>query len=284
MTTYFTPLVRVEVADDFAGPWEIGRVSLRAASDDDLRRYFGIADRTFDSETGQVVGYTTLEDSGLRMAALGLVQAIRVHSSTCALVSELPIDQHQSAVCDVLRCWRLLRVSQVAAPVTLNSDGPSSAYGRPLECRLGGSLTLDEGLVEQSRDLFKNLAQVPDSDLILLDMVNEFGCQPLTIVLLTTLLERSLMRSDSNEIAFKVALYGARLLSGAGHVAHDVFADLRRAYSLRSRYLHGGEHEIPELEGLLVRLYGYATKIRVLSATQPERVSPESKVRLAIGD
>ena len=114
-------------------------------------------------------------------------------------------------------------------------------------------------------------------------MVNELGYHQLVIVLLVTLLERSLMRGDRNEIAFKVAFYGARLLRDEGYSVSDVFDDIRRAYDLRSKFVHKGEETIPDLQPFLDRLYDYATKIRVLSARKPDLVSPEAKAIYAIG-
>ena len=282
MTIFLTPITRFSVDDAFAqesGEFSFGEVILRRLTDDELLQHFHISDRKFGP--GNQFGCTQ-HNQGFRAGfMLTEIQEYELYRSTHAFVSQLPIETHQSKVNEILHCWRLLKMSRVACPVTYRSTSPGSNQQRPIECRLGENLHLDAPLMKQTTQLLPNIGKIPSEDFDLLDLSNEFGTKTLSVFLLVVIAERSLMKGDKNEISFKVSIYGSRFLEELGVAdARDAYHTLRKAYDIRSAFAHSGLVDHADVKSLLPSLYEYVTVIRRHTALNPSTITQEGKTNL----
>ncbi len=285
MTTYLTPITRFSLSGDLTQEnISFGDVILRKITDEELRQHFNISNRVLDDQ-GRLLNCKK-HVSTLPQGAdfLGELVKIELCSSTHVFVSELPVDEHRSKINDILHCWRLLRMSRVACPVTYDSASLSIHLMYPIEGRLGDRLQLDSTLLSETISLLRDIGRIPQEDLDLIDLANETGANTLTVFLLVVIAERSLMEGDENEISFKVAVYGSLLLKALDVVdARSAVSVLRKAYRVRSAFAHGGKVNHTGISDLLPSLYKYVSIIRIHTALQPDAVTSEGKKSLLFG-
>ena len=286
MTTYLTPITGFTRSGDLSQLREaisLGNVILRPITEEELRQHLHVSNRVLDDQ-GNLVSCTTHVDmtSGPRM--LGDLQKIKISACTHVLVSELPVEEHTSVINDILHCWRLLRMSRVACPITYNTTSPSWHFMYPIEGSLGDRLRFDSTLLDETLRLYADIRKVPREDLDLIDLANKTGANTLTVFVLVVIAERSLMQGDDKEISFKVSVYGSLLLKNLGIVdAESAFLLLRKAYTMRSAFAHGGKMSHSDINEFLPSLYEYVCMIRRYTALHPDLLTQEWKRSLLFG-
>jgi len=133
----------------------------------------------------------------------------------------------------------------------------------------------------ETLEMLEYVRNIPQEDLDLLDLSNETGVKPLSILFLIVIAERSIMSGDNNEISFKVSVYASRLLQE--HFAVDpkmAYRTFRKSYKIRSDLVHAGVINCENVRNLIPGLYEYVTKIRLLTVRYPKLVSAVEKERL----
>lgn len=283
-TTHLTPVTRFSVSGELPQQSEdisLVDVTLRRITDEELLQHLHISNRVFGPRPDEF-GY---EKHGIvkhsSTSILNELQEVELCRSTHAFVSQLPFEEHQSKVNDILHCWRLLKMSRVACPITYRSSGPGVNFQRPIEGRLGGVLEFDSTLLNQATTLLPNIGRIPQEDLDLIDLANETGTKTLSVFLLVVIAERSLMKGDKNEISFKISVYGSRLLEFLGVAdATSAYSILRKAYKIRSAFAHDGKIDQADISRILPSLYEYVAIIRKHTALQPSTATPKGKKAL----
>ncbi|MEW6330550.1 MAG: hypothetical protein AB1560_03720 [Pseudomonadota bacterium] len=277
MTTYLSPLVKFTAIEKIPSSIEFGKLTLRKITDDELFQYFQISDRRF----GPGAGEFSFTKHSRRLTHLHPHQEFDYYKATHGFFSTTTPDEHRSLVNDILHCWRLLIPSQVSCPITFYDQGPGSFSNQPAECRIGEAFIFSEELFNKTKELLANIKKVPQEDLEIIDLTNEVGYKTLAVLLLVIVAERSLMHDDKNEISFKVAFYGARLLEDYDGSDIEITSSiLEKAYSIRSKFVHSGLLDNPELSEFLPKLYKIIARIRILTALNPSLVNVEGKKKL----
>jgi len=261
-----------------------GDVILRQITEEELLQHLHISNRVTDDQ-GRLL---SCKVHGGRVPSgaefFDELEKITLRGCTHVFVSELPIEEHRSAINDIIHCWRLLRMSRVACPVTYNSTSPSIDFMYPLEGSLGDRLQFDSTLLDETLKLLPEIRRIPQEDLDLIDLANKTGPNTLTVFLLVVIAERSLMEGDEHEISFKVAVFGSLLLKALGIVdTRAAVSVLRRAYKIRSAFAHGGKVSHTGITDLLPCLYKYVSIIRRHTALHPDAVTAEGKNSLLFG-
>lgn len=99
-------------------------------------------------------------------------------------------------------------------------------------------------------------------------------------------LEQLLLRDESERtyLTFKMALRGAYLLAPADETRFKVFADLQRAYSVRSKVAHGTKRTLERDEfEILGRAEDYLRRLILLFLDDEKRFNQKELTRLTLG-
>jgi hypothetical protein len=285
--TFFTPLLNLDM--DKPRRWlKIEKLRIKSISQKELRKYFGINYREFDSEGS----LTRLVPAGSRGSwaldfwPLNEIQRIMLFGCKYAFVSTLDHDEHIDEVKRVLNAIRLLKINGITCPVTIKDTPPNEicshvSFIHPLESKLKEKTVLSQSEINKIRDIYQYLPRVSREDIELLKSVIEHGISSLSLVFLVMIIERAIMEGDKGEISFKVRVYGSKLLSKYfGYDGREAFKILGKAYGLRSGFVHKGKVSDDKVQQILPKLYDYASKILLIKAKDSHVLKKEKRKML----
>jgi hypothetical protein len=277
---YFTPLVKFDL--DPPKTWaKIGKLKIKRISDAELLQYFGIKKRG-PRYRGIFLDFETRDKRPI------LNEIPELKATKYALVADLDFSEYIREVVKTLSVLRLFELSGVTSPVTfgttLRKGKPFLQYGYnyPLKSNISKELVVSGKELEKVKALLGLVKKIRSEDMDLLKFVVEHGASPISLVMLVTILERTIMRKDRNEISFKVRLFGAKALSKYfGYEESKVFRTLGKAYGLRSEFIHEGKSS-GEIKDIFEDLYDCAVKLLQIDAEHPNVLKPENRNDLAL--
>ena len=270
----FTPLLNFN-ADLSTLPSDFKGLTLAEITDEELQLYFRVSNRALTS-----TGYScTQEKDNPRFYSLSALEQHDLIQSRFAFTSGQHFESHDQDVRDFALSIMLLEPSSFSSPVTFNSETPSIFSSFPFRGKHSGSFVLSDGNLARLRENLSHLHLISTEDRDLLRLVWENGMSPLSVLFLVTILERTLLKGESNqsEVSFKFRVFGAKLLSK--HAALDereVFDTLKRAYKIRSKVAHKYS-QLEDITSLYPRLYDYVVTALFLDADKPELLKRENR-------
>ncbi len=267
---FFTPVCNFQV--DPPIKWmKMSKLKLRPISEAEALRYFGV-EREFDRK-GQLIGIRRPTDKPAPFdssAILTEFQKLNVYASKYAFVSDLDDhNEHGREIWFMLNAFWMSKLHGVTCPTTFDNN-IGQYFMPPIESKLDKTSIFSKSELRKIARVVKLVPKCKQDDLELLRFVVEHGSSILSLVFLVMIVERIVMRGERGEIAFKVRLYAAKLLSKYFYFAEEkVFDTLQLAYDLRSRFIHSGGTTQASVSKVFPSLYDYATKLLIIDAQHP---------------
>lgn len=269
---YFTPIINLDF-DKILTSIKISKLDVKRITDEESSLYFGISERVFD-DRGLLARFTQKgnKECPLDLSVLNELEKIEhLYGCKYAFVSELSLEEeHTKEVEKIIDALRLLKINGITCPITFNDKTPGRSSIYPLLSRFKGKTVLSSAEITETENLLKDiLPKINTEDTGLLRLVAEYGESIRSLVFLVIILERTIMKGDANknEISFKIRVFGAKSLAKYFEFDEkEVFETLRKAYELRSNFMHGDSVSLDDVGKIFSKLYDYTVKILQINA------------------
>jgi len=264
---FFTPICNFQI--DPPIKWmKMSKLKLRPISEAQALRYFGVK-REFDKK-GRLIHMSRSTDEPAPFDSPGILtefQKLNVYASNYAFVSDLDDSkEHGREIWFMLNAFWMSKLHGVTCPTTFDNN-LGQYFMPPMESKLDKTSIFSKSELRKIARVMKVVPKCKQDDLKLLRLVVEHGSSILSLVFLVMIVERIIMRGERGEIAFKVRLYAAKLLSKHFHFAEEkVFDTLKLAYDLRSDFIHSGRMSQTSVSEVFPILYDYATELLIINA------------------
>lgn len=279
MYKYITPITNF----DFNRPikWaKVSKLKVKKITDGELLQYFGICNRSFD-KNGRVTKNDFRGPDLINLFNFNRAEKYKLTNSKYAFTSDLDLDSHISEVKALLGAFRLFKLNGITCPITFYKETEGSGVTSPFESNITKVSVFSKSDLIKLTNLQRLMKKMESEDIVLLHMVTEQGVSTLSLVFLVIILERTIMKGLRGEISFKVRLYGSKLLSR--HFDYNekvVYETLKKAYDLRSGFVHLHKNSLNEVKEIFDRLYDYAVKVLRIKAEG--KVTPDKLKELIL--